>query len=237
MKKIVVPVVLLGLAALLWPYHKSRNHQLFGKIVAFVQTADSLIALTFDDGPSRAYTDTVLALLRQGDVEATFFVTGQEADEHSDLAAMIVQAGHELGNHSYSHSRLILKSPSRIREEIERTDRAIRNAGQTGPILFRPPFGKKLFILPWILARTGRTTVMWSIEPESRPGIAGSASELTARILEEAKPGAIILLHVMYPGGAASRKALPRVIAGLRARGYRFVTVSSLLGHGAGLRR
>lgn len=228
-KRLLLPLFLIVGTVLLWSYHKSRTHQFFGRIISSVQTADSLIALTFDDGPSRAYTDTVLSVLRQEHVRATFFVTGNEVDANPDLAAKIVREGHELGNHSYTHSRMILKSPSFIKREIERTDRAIRTAGQTGPILFRPPFGKKLLVLPWYLARTGRTTVTWSIEPESLPDVGGSAARITSYVLQRAEPGAIVLLHVMYAPRDASRSALPRIIAGLRTRGYRFVTVSQLL--------
>lgn len=214
----------------LWEMSAARGFQVFGEIVPRVARPDSVVALTFDDGPTPPYTDSVLALLAGRGVRATFFVTGRETEAHPVLARRIVAAGHELGNHSYTHPRLLLKTPGRVRDELDRTDAAIRAAGHTGPIYFRPPYGKKLFVLPWVLARSGRTTVTWDIEPESYPDVARSAERIAAHVVERARPGSIVLLHLMYESRRTSRAALPLVIDGLRARGYRFVPLSELLG-------
>ncbi|HLM68707.1 MAG TPA: polysaccharide deacetylase family protein, partial [Longimicrobium sp.] len=180
-------------------------------------------------GPTPAGADAILPLLDSLGVRATFFVNGNSLAERPDVARRFVAAGHELGNHTWSHPRMLLKSQPAIRREVERTDSVIRAVGHAGPIHFRPPYGKKLVGLPWYLHRTGRTTVTWDVEPESFPEVDGNAERIAAHVLERARPGSIILLHVMFPSRAESRRAVPAIVAGLRARGYRFVTVSELM--------
>lgn len=230
----VLLAVLSALAALAllagaWRLHKSRSVQLFGELVTVVSTEDSVVALTFDDGPAAPHTDSVLDLLRAHGVRATFFVTGMSLEQHMPLARRMVEEGHELGNHSFSHQRMVLRPPAFYRHEVETTDSLIRDAGHEGPIRFRPPYGKRLVGLPLYLARTARTTVLWTLEPDSWYHDAG---EMTAHVLESAEPGAIILLHVEMPSRRAERSALPLMIQGLRDRGYELVTVSELIARG-----
>ncbi len=213
----------------LWRVSDLRGWQAFGTIVARVETDEKVVALTFDDGPTPAGADSILPLLHSLGVRATFFVNGNSLAERPDVARRFVAAGHELGNHTGSHPRMLLKSQAAIRREVEPTDSMIRIAGHTGPIHFRPPYGKKLFGLPWYLHRTGRTTVTWDVEPESFPEVDGDAGRIAAHVLERARPGSIILLHVMYPSRAESRRAVPAIVHGLRQRGYRFVTISKLM--------
>lgn len=224
--------VLLFLGA--WRLHKSRSVQLFGELVTAVATADSLVALTFDDGPSTPYTDSVLAYLRAKDIRATFFVTGEAVARHPDLARRILEEGHELGNHSYSHPRMLLMSQRAIRDEVESTDSLIRVAGAQGRIHFRPPYGKRLVGLPWYLSRTGRTTVLWTLEPDTW---FSTRTEMTRHVLDSVGPGDIILLHVDLPARAEERAALPMIVEGLKRQGYGFVTVSELMARSTGIVR
>jgi len=222
---LIAPAMLFGT----WKLSNAHTLQPFGGIVDGVDTAAPVVALTFDDGPTAQFTADVLEVLRQRQVKATFFVVGEALDRNPELGRQIVSGGHELGNHSYSHTRLILQPLSFIRQEIEQTDRLIRQAGYTGEIHFRPPNGKKLILLPYYLSTTGRKTITWTVAPESAPD---KADLIAARVLEQARPGSIILLHVMYESRAESRAALPGIIDGLQAKGYRFVTVSELLAAG-----
>ncbi|UXS24880.1 polysaccharide deacetylase family protein [Agrobacterium tumefaciens] len=225
-------LVLAGLAAVLIGVHffsKSRTTQLFGGIIARVETERPVVALTFDDGPSVRFTPDVLTILRERGVKATFFLTGKETEENLPQARMIVSEGHQLGNHSYTHSNMMFMGPARIREEIERTDAAIRAAGYEGEIMFRPPYGKKLLTLPWYLSRHDRKTIMWDVEPESFPDVADDAAALASHVIEQTRNGSIIIMHVMYRSREVSRQALPLIIDGLRQRGFEFVTVAQLL--------
>jgi peptidoglycan/xylan/chitin deacetylase (PgdA/CDA1 family) len=129
-------------------------------------------------------------------------------------------------NHTATHRRMMLVGSGTVAEEIERTDAAIRETGFDGEITFRPPYGKKLVALPRYLDQHDRTTVMWDVEPDSD---ASDTDTIVQTALDEIRPGSIILLHVMYPSRAASLEAIPGIVDGLRAEGYRFVTVSELL--------
>lgn len=208
---------------------KSRTFQFFGEIVPRVETSRKAVALTFDDGPTVGPTDEILTILRESGIRATFFVTGAELEQYPEGGRKLVEAGHELGNHSYSHDRMVLKTPGFIRHEIERTDELIRAAGYRGPIHFRPPFGKKLLLLPYYLAKTGRRSITWDLEPDSYPEVAGKAESIVDYVTAKARPGSIILLHVMYPSRIESLKSVKGIAAGLKQQGYRFLTVSELL--------
>lgn len=215
----------------LFQLSKARGYQLFGTIVPRVETSAPLVALTLDDGPTLRYTRDVLNLLYEKNVKATFFLTGKEMEETPALAADIVRRGHQVANHSFSHSNMSLMGLAKVRDEIETTDRAIRASGYQGEIYFRPPYGKKLFTLPWYLSQTGRTSITWDVEPESYPDIAEDPDAIAEYVIKNAKSGSIILLHVMYRSREASRQALPKIIDGLRSRGFQFVTVSELMKH------
>lgn len=212
-----------------WQVSKSPAFQLLGVSVDRVDTGRKLVALTLDDGPTPEFTSEVLSILRQHGARATFFVTGSELARNPDLGRAIVREGHALGNHSYSHTRMLGRSLAFIADELEETDRLIRAAGHAGPIYFRPPYGKKLLALPYYLRQTGRTSILWDIAPESEPAVAASPAQLSAHVLERVRPGSIILLHVMYPGREISRRALADILVGLQARGYELVPVSELL--------
>jgi chitin deacetylase len=150
-----------------WQLSKSRSFQLYGGLITRIETEAPLVALTLDDGPTPHGTDVTLALLDSLDVTATFFVTGQELEQHLAYGRRIVAAGHALGNHSYAHRQMVLHTPSFVRREVERTDSLIRAAGWQGAIPFRPPYGNRLFVLPRYLHQQGRPTILWDVEPES----------------------------------------------------------------------
>lgn len=224
-----IAVAIVMLFSLAWKLINSRTFQLSGEIVSRVETSERVVALTFDDGPTPDATTKVLSILRERGVRATFFVIGGELERNPELGQRIVQEGHELGNHSYSHERMVLKTPSFIRDEIERTDQLIRNTGYPGSIHFRPPYGKKFILLPYYLSKTHRKSIMWDIEPDSNQDVAQDADKIVAHVLSHTQPGSIILLHVMYKSGAPSLRAVPGIIDGLRQQGYVFKTVSDLI--------
>ncbi len=229
MRKALVAVALLFLAAYgLLLFSRATTVQLFGEIVPRVETGRRVVALTFDDGPNPATVDEILGILAKHDVKATFFVMGAALEENPEVAAKIVRAGHELGNHSYSHVRMVFKSPGFIAKEIERTDALIRAAGQSDPIYFRAPYGKKLAGLPWYLSQHGRVHVTWDVAPDSA-NTKKSAAQLATETIAAAKPGSIILLHPWYPGREQTRAAIGPIIIGLKQKGLELVTVSELL--------
>ena len=230
LRVLAVVVVLCGALAALRSLARSRSVQVFGRLIDRVDTQERRVALTFDDGPTPAAIDTILAALSERRIRATFFVNGASAAAAPGLADRLVRAGHELGNHSWSHERMILRSQQFYRDEVTRTDSLIRAAGHQGPVYFRPPYGYKLFGLPWLLQRTGRTTVTWDIEPDSHPEVAATVDGIVRHVLERARPGSIILLHPWFRSRATSRDAVGPLIDSLQARGYRVGTVRDLIG-------
>ncbi|MBX3724862.1 MAG: polysaccharide deacetylase family protein [Xanthomonadales bacterium] len=225
---LAVPAALL----IAWQVSDSRSLQWPGTLVKRVEDAPGLIALSFDDGPSAQGGAAVLDLLEALEVRATFFFTGQELAGQPDLARRFVAAGHELGNHGWSHRRMLFRSPAWIASEIERTDALIRAAGQAGPVLFRPPYFRRLPGLSWYLHTRGRAVVLADVEPESWPGVGADTEAIVRHVLDRARSGSIVLLHVMYASRQASLRAVPGIVEGLRAQGYRLVTVSELLAAG-----
>lgn len=222
-------VLVLAVASATYSLARSRTYQLAGELVSRVDTTEKVVALTFDDGPSDS-TPQILDMLAEAGVSATFYLNGAALDRYPEHGARIARAGHEIGNHTYTHRRMVFVSAGTVAREVETTDAAIARTGYRGPVTFRPPHGKKLWTLPHYLAEHRRTTVMWDVEPDS----AGTPE--TDRIVEETatsvRPGSIVLLHVMDDSRSASRAAVPLIVGRLRADGYRFVTVSELLALG-----
>lgn len=145
--------------------------------------------------------------------------------KHPEEAKKLVVAGHQIGNHTYSHNRMVLKFPSFIKEEIEKTDELIRKSGYKSEIDFRPPYGKKLVGLPYYLNKHNRETIMWSIEPDK---YYTSAEEKVNYVVENIKPGSIILLHPMYDQTGGEIQVIEDILRELTNDGYKFVTVDEL---------
>jgi peptidoglycan/xylan/chitin deacetylase (PgdA/CDA1 family) len=229
MKKIILLLLILFVIAILgWNVSKSPSFQFFGKLVDRIHTDEKVVALTFDDGPT-VLTHAILNQLAEHDVKATFYLVGQSIAQSPELAELIVNQGHELGNHSYTHKRMALKSLDFVTQEVLATNTLIRQSGFNGEITFRPPYGKKLFSLPYFLSREQIITVTWDVAPDSELPFEAEAEDITQFVLEKVQPGSIILLHVMFESRKNSLLAVPDIVQGLKSKGYRFVTVSELL--------
>ena len=194
-----------------------------------VQTGRRMVALTFDDGPDPRWTPEVLDFLHTYHAHATFFLVGRNAEAHPDLVKAEVQARDEIANHTFDHPDLELLSPPAVMREIESGAAAIQRAGAPRPKLFRPPKGFTDEVVG-VLANAHRyRTIFWDLTVEHFVDHAG-AVEGIQELLEKVRPGSIILAH---DGGIPNRSrtvhALPLLLRGLRARGYRVVSVSQLL--------
>lgn len=234
MRKIIniilsVLIILLVIMAGLYQLMNARGFQIMGDLISKVETEEKVVALTFDDGPSEK-TEEILEILKRKNVQATFFLNGHMIKEFPEELDKLVASDHELGNHSYSHDRMVLKSYSWVKKEIEKTDKLLQNAGYEEDIMFRPPYGKKLFSLPLYLNNHDRQTIMWSIEPESYPDVTGDPNSIIKYVNDQIQPGAIILMHVMYDNDQTySMEAIEGMVDTLRKKGYQFKTVSELL--------
>jgi peptidoglycan/xylan/chitin deacetylase (PgdA/CDA1 family) len=218
-------VLLLTAAILIWRASKAWCFVLAGEVTCRVETAEPIVALSLDDGPTPEEAEAAIDALQRGGARATFFLIGRYVEEEPASVRQILAAGHEVANHSWSHRRMIGGSSAWYDEEIARTAAALRRLGDDGPLLFRPPFGKKLFGLPLAARRQGHRMIMWDVGEADTDDPRAYA----AHIVERARPGSIILMHVMYEGNGVARAALPMVLDGLRRKGLRVVTVGDLL--------
>jgi peptidoglycan-N-acetylglucosamine deacetylase len=180
------------------------------------------LALSFDDGPSLAQTPAILATLDRMGAKATFFEEGRHvAGQREALMRHILAEGDEIGNHSYHHP------PDPGYGELASTQRRIRAATGFTPCLFRPPYGLIDAKVAAAARRTRLEMVLWDVDSrdDKHPGVAA----IRANAVGLAQPGSIVLMH---DGGHHPQtvRALPSVIRGLRSRGFRFVTVTELLG-------
>lgn len=217
-------VAAFGLAVATWQVSRARCFVLGGDITCRVGTKAPMVALTFDDGPTELGVNAILPILQRHGATATFFLIGKQVAARPDLAVRLKAAGHELANHSYTHSRMIGRPAGWYDDEIARTEAALARAGG-GSGLFRPPYGKKLWGLPQAVERAGLTMVMIDVEEPATT----DPAEYARRVVADARPGSILLLHAMYGPNQTARDALPMILDGLKARGLKPVSVGELI--------
>lgn len=203
-----------------------------GEIVWEVPTKTQVIALTFDDGPDPVDTPEILKLLEQYNAKATFFIIGKHAERYPNIVRQEVEAGHELANHTFNHpffnSRSSLEA---IKAEMEYTEQVITQITGQKPTLFRPPGGYYSDRLIDAAKAFQYQVVLWSwhqdTEDWKRPGV----HKIVNKVLSNAKNGDIILFHDFVGGRSQTAAALKQILPELQARGFRFVTVSELIGY------
>jgi peptidoglycan/xylan/chitin deacetylase (PgdA/CDA1 family) len=183
------------------------------------------VALTFDDGPG-PYTAKLLDLLHARGVKVTFFVVGQmvAADKGGRLVRRIVQDGHEIGNHSWSHPSLTGLSKDALRRELGNTEQLVRRLTGVRMRVMRPPYGSTDKAVSAESRREGLAQILWNVDTldwlHRKPAT-------VAERADKAGPGSIVLMHDIHPTTVA---AVPHILDALAKKGYTFVTVSELYG-------
>jgi peptidoglycan/xylan/chitin deacetylase (PgdA/CDA1 family) len=224
-KKIAAAGVLAAAASgMAWAV-RGRSSSVFGPSVYKGCTGRKAIALTFDDGPSEGSLQ-ILDVLASYNVAATFFQCGMNIERAPELSEAVIAAGHETGNHSWSHSNLAMKSTELIFDEFDRTQRLLNN-----PRLLRAPFGVRWFGFNDMQERLGLTGVMWTVI--GRDWTLHS-QDIANRVLRNASDGAIICLHdgrgtEAQPDVSQTIEAVRRIVPALVEQGYHFETVSQIL--------
>ncbi|WP_431931809.1 polysaccharide deacetylase family protein [Nonomuraea jabiensis] len=183
------------------------------------------VALTFDDGPGE-YTGRLLDMLRKRDVKATFFVIGQmvAADKGGRLVRRIVEDGHELGNHSWSHPALAGLSHDDVQRQLQHTNDLVFKLTGVRMHVMRPPYGSTNDAVAAEARHEGLAQILWSVDTLDWLHRVPAA---VARRAGEAKPGSIVLLHDIH---RTTVEAVPAILDLLGRRGFTFVTVSELYG-------
>ena len=240
---VAIAVVLAGLLGY-WGYEATESpaNQLFGKTVVSGPPGQRVVALTYDDGPNPPYTQRILDVLDREHVHATFFVVGRAVAAYPSVVRREVRSGDEVGNHTWDHRHLIVMSAAQIRATLDRTDAAVYAASGVHTHLMRPPFGSRDWLVLDQARKLGYATVMWSV-PLARDWEYPPAAVIAGRILKYVRDGSIIVLHdgnrgILCAKVHAAARACDRssdieatrlIVEALKAKGYRFVTVSELL--------
>lgn len=183
------------------------------------------VSLTFDDGPTSLRTPQVLDILRESNVQATFFVIGKQAEQYPELLRRVVAEGHTIGNHTYSHPSLFcFLMPWQLRREIEHGQETIERICGYRPRYFRSPVGLRHPLLNLYLEQAKLEYVSWRIR--SFDTLAKQPEGVLQRIFRRLSPGDIVLLHD-NAAAVVTLEVLPKLIRELRERGFEFVPVGS----------
>jgi peptidoglycan/xylan/chitin deacetylase (PgdA/CDA1 family) len=190
-------------------------------------SATKQIALSFDDGPGAA-TPAILKTLEQNRVPATFFTIGDQVAPNASLLKRMLRDGDMVGNHSWSHPNLQKAGPEADDQELGAASAEIQRVTGFTPCLFRAPYGAYSPKLIEAAHRYGMASVLWNVDPRdwAMPG----PKAITRRVLRAAAPGSIVLMHDGGGDRTETVRALPKIIAALKARGFSFTTVTALTG-------
>lgn len=181
------------------------------------------IALTFDDGPTES-TPKFLDILKEKNLKATFFCIGKNIEKHPEIFQRIIAEGHEIGNHSYSHSKKIgFFSTKKMIFEIEENDRVIQEFGNISTTFYRPPFGITNPNIAKAINLTDKKSIGWNIR--SFDTAIKNEQKIAKRVLSKIKPGSVILMH---DTSKKSLKALEQILLFLERENYETVTVSHI---------
>ncbi len=178
------------------------------------------VALTFDDGPDPNVTTRVLQTLEKYDAKATFFMLGSRVEYYPEIAKMVQEAGHELGNHSWTHPDLTKASSDKVHNEIHRTSQIIEDITGEKPYSFRPPYGA---FNDGVKQQTDLPIALWDVDTLDWKH--RSPQQLLSHVQNGVRDGSIILMHDIHP---ATADGLDAVMAYLQENGYTFVTVSEI---------
>ncbi|MBK8899807.1 MAG: polysaccharide deacetylase family protein [Anaerolineaceae bacterium] len=200
-----------------------------------VRTINPVAALTFDDGPHPYYTPLLLNLLAQYGVKATFFMVGERAEKHKDVVQQVRDAGHAIGNHSWSHPSFIEINHRQRWEEVRRCEQVLSLSNSR---LFRPPHGHQNFTSRLDLLWLHYEVIGWNVTAQD--WLEQTPAEMASRLIEKVRPGCIVLLHdAIYRSRLAKPQfnrepmleALDMALNQLTKQ-FQFVTVPALFGYG-----
>lgn len=189
--------------------------------------SEKKIALTFDDGPHKEYTPQILDVLDEYGIKATFFVIGNNCKENIDLLKREIRAGHEIGNHTYSHPHIAKIDTETLIGEIIKTEDILFELEEKRPNLFRPPEGVYSQTVSEMLEKLDYIPVLWTVDTLDWKGL--DAQKIADTVTDNVFSGAIILCHDYVSGRSGTPDALKIFIPELIEQGYQFVTISELL--------
>jgi peptidoglycan/xylan/chitin deacetylase (PgdA/CDA1 family) len=234
----MLPIVAgAGVAALVTAGYNTMapRSQLYGRTFTGGRAGSRQLALTFDDGPNDPWTLKLLEVLARHGVRATFFLVGDFVRQKPAIARAVAEAGHVIGNHTFTHPNLIFAGAARRQRELDDCERALSDHVGEHSRLFRPPFGARTPQLLREVRRRGMETVMWRVS--GFDWSAESAAQIEQKIRRHLSGGEVILLHDgghKHMGVDRSRtvSAVEWLIGDCKAAGYEFVTVAEMMAAG-----
>ena len=204
------------------PYYEKKGHVLWD-----INTKEKVIALTFDDGPHNTYTPQILELLEKHDAKATFFVIGERAERYPDIISQINDEGHELANHTYTHTLKI--KPTNLEEELRKTNQAIHKITGIYPLFYRPVEGRYDEQIINTAVENGYKVIMWSWHLDTEDWRMPGVQKIVSKVLTGVGPGDVVLFHDAGGDRTQTVKALEEILPSLKKQGYKFVTISELI--------
>jgi peptidoglycan-N-acetylglucosamine deacetylase len=207
--------------------------QWYGRTFTGLARSTKQMALTYDDGPSDPHTLRLMEVLARHNIRATFFLIGEHAQQHPQIARELVQAGHVVGNHTFTHPLLTFMSAGAIRKELSLCTAALQEATGKHSNLFRPPFGGRRPAVLRIARELSLQPVMWNVT--GYDWTAPPAAAIEKKVGKQVRGGDVILLHDgghRNPNADRSQTVLAtdHLIARYKAEGYEFVTIPQMLG-------
>lgn len=191
-----------------------------------LSTANQEIALTFDDGPDARNTPEILDILDEYEIKATFFMLGRNVNAHPEIAKEVYKRGHAIGLHTYTHPNFNHLKREEIREEILSNQNAIDKATGYRPDIIRPPYGIVNEDFLSVAKELDLAVYTWSRDSFDWK-TCNTEEQIIHNITDSIHSGNIILMHDKTSNQLRSRNALPEIIASLKSRGYRFVTLKN----------
>lgn len=231
-----LPWILLLLVTLAFLILFINRFLLFEKTINFFNkvnviwmgnTTQKIVALTFDDGPDPLYTSRVLDLLQKYHIPATFFLVGKNVQKYPQLVKREIENGHTIGSHTFSHPHLNTLSVEQIRSQLDKTDRMIETISGKKPSFFRSPYEELNENILRVSHLEHKQIILSTITLEH--ALAKTPKAKAERVIRMIFPGAIILAHDGRLNRHSTVEALPYLIQGLQAKGYRFVSLKELL--------
>ena len=199
------------------------------KVYYNFKTNQPYISLTFDDGPNKIQTPKVLKILQKYEIKATFFVIGENIEYQKDILKMVYNQGHEIGNHFYTHDNINNLSKSEIKENIIKTNQLIYSTIGYTPKVVRPPYGIVNDNLKEVCFELNMSIILWTDDKDSNDWQFKTSSEIIANLTKKVSNGDIFLFHDSNRKFTNTLEAIDKIIPTLKKKGYKFVSVSTLL--------
>jgi peptidoglycan-N-acetylglucosamine deacetylase len=193
-----------------------------------IPTSQRAVAITFDDGPNPVYTPQVLEIFSEAKGKATFFMIGEEMRNHPEVVKQVAAAGHEIGNHTFTHPKLSQLNTAECLAEIEQTEKLIEELAGRKPVVFRPPYLDYNQDTLSLLQQKGYPTIgALNLEAQDweQPGV----GHIVQKSREAVKDGGILIFHDGYGDRSQTIEAVRILVSELTSQGYQLVTVSELL--------